>query len=210
MKTIKKNHNFRAEPRDRRRTKSIVYHHSFSDDVSSETIHGWHLSRGWLGIGYAVIIRFNGNIEEGRGINKVGAHAGSTANPISIGVCMTGDFTKHKPTREQIESAVWFNRYCFELYGELLLEAHRDHMNTTCPGHLFPMNTIIEKTAKEEKIVSNNLTWEQEQSIKMIKELEEMGELKNPAHHIDKIKKGEPLGDYVYLTLVTRLRRRMG
>ncbi len=208
---LPKRHNFRSNPRERTRTNRIIYHHSVSGDVSSETIHQWHLQRGWFGIGYHFVIRYDGSIEEGRDINTVGSHAGSPGNPDSIGVCVVGDFTIHKPTKEQIESSVDLNRRLFNFYdSELKIQGHEDFSYTACPGHYFPLSKIRKKSEEEELIVNKTLTWEQEQAIKMIKELAELGEIDSPAIHIDKIKEGKPIGDYVYLTLMTRIRRRMG
>ena len=205
---ITKKHRFKNPPRNRRRTNRIIFHHSVSGDVSSEEIHRWHLDRGWLGIGYAVIIRYNGDIELGRGLEKVGAHAGAGANYDSIGVCVVGDFTKHKPTDAQIKSVIEFNKYCFDKYGELLIEGHSDHMSTQCPGHLFPLDYIRKKSLKEDKDMGSELNWEQEQAIRKIKSLHKKGYINSPAVHIEKIKRNEPIGDYVWLSLINRILQR--
>lgn len=205
---IPKNHRFRNAPRVRKRTNRIILHHSVSGDVSAEEIHRWHLDRGWLGIGYAVVIRYNGDIEQGRGLDRVGAHAGAGANHDSIGVCYVGDFTKHKPTKEQIKAGIEFNKDCFEKYGELLIEGHSDHMNTQCPGHLFPIDYIRKKSLKEDKDMGSELNWEQEQAIRKIKSLSDRGFISSPAVHIEKIKRGENIGDYVWLSLIDRITKR--
>lgn len=57
--------------------------------VDAEEIDRWHRQRGWLGIGYHFVIRRDGAIEEGRPINRVGAHV-EGHNAESIGICLAG------------------------------------------------------------------------------------------------------------------------
>jgi len=44
----------------------ITVHHSASKDVSVDTIRQWHLKRGFVDVGYAWIVRKNGDLEYGR------------------------------------------------------------------------------------------------------------------------------------------------
>jgi N-acetylmuramoyl-L-alanine amidase len=71
---------------------------------TAETIHRWHLDRGWTGIGYHFVIRDNGYVEAGRPPYWTGAHC-RPLNEVSIGVCIIGlgedDFSV-----EQIDAAV--------------------------------------------------------------------------------------------------------
>ncbi len=113
MKTIRKiDHDFRRPLSPRKYTDKVVFHHSAGNDVSAETIHQWHRDRQsnngsfWSGIGYHFVIRADGTIEEGRPIDMYGAHAGTTANGSSVGVCLTGHLDQSQPTEEQIQSAV--------------------------------------------------------------------------------------------------------
>ena len=69
-------------------------------DYSAAAIDLWHKQRGWTGIGYHFVIRRSGKIEEGRDINKIGAHT-KGHNTDSIGVCYIGT---RRPTKEQIEA----------------------------------------------------------------------------------------------------------
>ncbi len=80
--------------------KGIVVHHSASRDVSAEEIDRWHKQRTyidkngnikhWDGIGYNFVIRKDGEIEEGRSLDRVGAHARGR-NGSHIGICLTGE-----------------------------------------------------------------------------------------------------------------------
>lgn len=74
-----------AQPMD---TTKAVIHHTASHDVSAETIDGWHRERGFDGIGYHFVIRADGDIEHGRSITKLGAHAKGRND--YIGIVLTG------------------------------------------------------------------------------------------------------------------------
>lgn len=99
-----------------------VIHHTASHDVSAETIDKWHKERGWDGIGYHFVIRKDGTIEEGRNINKIGAHAKGRNN--YIGIALTG---YDKFTEEQKLSLI-----------QLLLDlkvTHIERHHEECPGN---------------------------------------------------------------------------
>lgn len=124
---------------ERRSTQRIIIHHSASADVPAATIHAWHLKQGWSGIGYHFVIRRNGDIEEGRPLNTIGAHAGPAGNGDSIGICLTGNFTESIPSEQQLNSLRNLIQYLRERYrSNLPLFRHRDIVVTLCPGDLFP------------------------------------------------------------------------
>jgi len=56
---------------------------------SAKDINGWHLDKGWNGIGYHYVVRRDGSIEPGRPLEEVGAHCVGH-NSHSIGVCYEG------------------------------------------------------------------------------------------------------------------------
>lgn len=60
---------------------------------TAETIHGWHLERGWDGIGYHYVILEDGTVEAGRPEYWSGSHARGYNK--SMGICLIGidDFT---------------------------------------------------------------------------------------------------------------------
>lgn len=145
MKIIEKNHRFNGGFKLRKATKRVVIHHSASGDISSETIHRWHLDRRWIGIGYHYVIRQNGDIETGRPEDTVGAHAGAGANPDSIGICLVGNFEHDKPTAAQMKSLAWLiKNVIYAKYGVLPIQGHKDHMATACPGRYFPWSDLKE------------------------------------------------------------------
>jgi len=59
-------------------------------DIGVEEIRQWHVyERNWSDIGYHVVIRRNGSVEEGRPVENIGAHARGHNNE-SIGICLVG------------------------------------------------------------------------------------------------------------------------
>lgn len=150
-------HRFNRAHSRRSRTNAIVIHHSDSHDVSSAEIHRWHLQRGWYGIGYHYVIRADGSIETGRPDWAIGAHAGAAANSESIGVCVVGRFTQHRPTEAQMQSLVWLINHLEQTYGKLDVKGHKDYLATTCPGPLFPW-VDLKKRLEGDKVDKVNIT----------------------------------------------------
>lgn len=62
----------------------------------AETIHQWHLQRGFDGIGYHYVILEDGTVQKGRPEYWVGAHARGYNE--SLGICLIGNtsFTKEQ------------------------------------------------------------------------------------------------------------------
>lgn len=69
----------------------IVFHTSASgdQDIGAKEIREWHKEKGWSDIGYHYVIRRDGTIEQGRPLEKIGAHVRGY-NSRSIGICMIG------------------------------------------------------------------------------------------------------------------------
>lgn len=141
-----------------RKWKYIVVHHSATGSGSVESIDREHRKRrdrygnNWLGIGYHFVIG-NGT---GMGDGKIsttfrwkkqihGAHSGSAVhNAVGIGVCVIGNFEKHRPSEQQLQAMQ-------ELVAELSTRyaipdshviGHRAVRATDCPGRYFPLETI--------------------------------------------------------------------
>ena len=122
----------------------IVIHHSASHDVSANEIDRWHRERGFAEVGYHFVIRKNGDIEPARNFEKAGAHARTGAkqsrNRTHLGICLTGKFTEHPPTIEQINSLVHLVKGIKNRWGIETIEKHHDQ----CPGPHFPWTFFIE------------------------------------------------------------------
>lgn len=80
----------------RTRTNHIIVHCSATPpdmDIGFKEIDQWHRAKGWKMCGYHIIIRRDGTVELGRGIDEVGAHV-EGYNHDSIGICLIGGVNK--------------------------------------------------------------------------------------------------------------------
>lgn len=136
-----------------RKITHIIVHCSDSTFGSAELINSWHKERGWSGIGYHNVIlngyrnkwdfneSENGYIENGRDLEKVGAHCVGY-NENSIGICLIGEKTF---TYEQLISLIGL-LYEFTDKYNIPVENVLGHCETekangkTCPN--FNMNKI--------------------------------------------------------------------
>ena len=76
----------------RKSTKFIVIHCSQtrpSQKIGAKDIDRWHRERGWTKIGYHKVVKRDGTIEDGRGLDEIGSHV-REYNGNSIGVCIVG------------------------------------------------------------------------------------------------------------------------
>ena len=193
--------------RPRTSTSLIVLHHSASADVSAAEINRWHLARGWAGIGYHFVIRSNGNIERGRPLESIGAHAGLGVNGYSIGICLTGDFMKAEPSAAQLTSLVeliaWLDKY----YGSsdaasLDIKLHREVAATQCPGILFPdekIKELLSGAAAKHEGGNNVVDWK----LKIMADAKEAG-LIQEEHQAD-----DPAPKWFVLTVALRMLEEM-
>lgn len=122
----------------RNKTTRIIFHHSLGHDVPASEINKWHKDRGFACIGYHYVVRANGDIEHGRAIAEVGAHARGS-NKDSIGVCLTGNFNTYLPLPAQIKGAKELYKQLIEKYGELKIEFHHE----LCPGILLNREAFV-------------------------------------------------------------------
>ncbi len=60
-----------------------------SMDIGAKEIDRWHRERGMSRIGYHYVIRRSGELETGRSLKDVGAHAVGF-NLVSVGICLVG------------------------------------------------------------------------------------------------------------------------
>lgn len=105
--------------------------------LSMERHHA--IENGWDGIGYHWIIFQSGRIYEGRGWDRVGAHAGKTANRSMYGVCFVIDGDLELPSPEAITSfrlLVAEGLRTGRVTRDYRITGHRDHMARDCPGDL--------------------------------------------------------------------------
>lgn len=68
-------------------------------------------------------------------IDMVGWHATKwDINCQSIGICLVGDFTNQPPSEKQIKATNQLIAYYRSLVPDLLVEPHKNHTATKCPG----------------------------------------------------------------------------
>lgn len=121
----------------------IIYHHSASFSKSPESIHEFHKSKGWSGIGYQYYIRKDGTIYNGRPEGADGAHA-KGENKKSIGICVEGNFEEEELTKEQVQSLYELSMYVSLKYDIYKIIGHGDVNETLCPGESFPLEEMRE------------------------------------------------------------------
>jgi len=103
--------------------------HGRGDDA--ETIHRWHLERGWDGIGYHYVLPEWDEIQLGRPHYWTGAHVRGF-NEGSLGICLIG---KHTFKEIQLENLCLLTAMLLSDYPEAQLFNHYDLDPTkTCPN----------------------------------------------------------------------------
>lgn len=117
------------------RINQIVVHHSASIGQTAKDYARYHvLSKGWPGIGYHFIIEVNGDIIQANPLTNVSYNV-SGHNTRSIGICLSGDFTKQEPSPQQLKSLQNLIAHLRrELPQELEVFGHKDYGQTSCPG----------------------------------------------------------------------------
>jgi N-acetylmuramoyl-L-alanine amidase len=132
-----------------REIKRVVVHHSASPFGDAALIDEWHRERGFDCIGYHYVIlngrrggdlhfrnEDDGEVETGRPVEVIGAHAGRVgANSDSIGVCLIGN---GRFTRYQFCALLWLlgelnAAYHFGCDG-VVGHAEIDSLKPECPG----------------------------------------------------------------------------
>ena len=130
-----------------RKINKIIVHCSATPEgkeFSVETIRKWHLKRGWSDIGYHFVIDLQGELHEGRPVERTGAHV-KGHNFDSIGVCYIGGveaerspagewIAKDTRTEAQKEALEDFLLYMKDLYPQAKIYGHRDFSSKACPS----------------------------------------------------------------------------
>ncbi|XP_067891832.1 peptidoglycan recognition protein 1-like [Heterodontus francisci] len=103
-----------------------------------QNIQHYHMvTRGWCDIGYNFLIGEDGNIYEGRGWTKMGAHTRGY-NHVSLGISIMGNFTSVAPNSHALNAAQSLIQ-CSASRGYLssryILKGHRQLRATECPGN---------------------------------------------------------------------------
>ncbi len=113
---------------------------SINAAARARQIQSYHqLIRGWCDLGYHFLIGQDGEIIEGRRVEKVGAHVGGK-NTSNIGIAFLGDFRYEAPSAKSLAKAAALVDFLSEYFSIELtsnnLLGHRDYTNRTlCPGN---------------------------------------------------------------------------
>lgn len=149
-------------------TDRIILHHA-AGNGSVESVHNYHKSLEWSGIGYHYYVRKDGSIYRGRPEEMVGGHT-SGYNYCSIGVCAEGNFETESMSdaqREAIRALVLDIR---TRYPDTQTIRHKDVAATACPGKNYPFDYIAaaepdpEDTPPETDTPSG-MDWETERTL---------------------------------------------
>lgn len=139
---------------------SVTAHHSLEPAVpcgagtqaeraAMQQIQRHHAGK-WAGIGYNFCITQAGNVYEGRGWMRVGAHAGTTqGNRTSVGVCFLIDGRKDSPSAAALAAFTELRaegvRLGFLTPGHAL-KLHRDWKATECPGDVAAAAILLARS----------------------------------------------------------------
>lgn len=129
--------------------RQIIVHHSATKPISAdgradaEAFARYHVAHhGWPGIGYDYVIGANGTVYKCNHNNAVNYHAGS-ANRMSLGICLAGNFDLVAPPAEQWRAAIELTRMLMAAYGvpAQRVIGHREvPAAKSCPGKRVDMD----------------------------------------------------------------------
>lgn len=124
-----------------RKINEIIVHCSATaegKDFNAKDIDRWHKQRGFKKIGYHYVIKLDGTVEKGRGVEEIGAHC-TNHNRNSIGICYIGglapDGKTPKDTRTEAQKDAML-KLLIQLiieYPKATIHGHREFANKACP-----------------------------------------------------------------------------
>ncbi|PVC91405.1 hypothetical protein DBP19_16415 [Streptomyces sp. CS090A] len=96
-------------------------------------IEAQHLAQGWSGVGYHFVVDQAGNIYEGRGWTRTGAHCpGFNVSGIGVQIAVGGD---QEPSEAALAACrALYDEACQRTGRTLAKRGHRDGIATLCPG----------------------------------------------------------------------------
>lgn len=95
--------------------------------------------RKWCDIGYSFLVGEDGNVYEGRGWSRAGAHAPSM-NSRSLGISVIGSFSRKPPNlaaQRAVKSLISCGVSRGLIRSNYILKGHRNVSPTSCPGNSF-------------------------------------------------------------------------
>ena len=115
----------------------VLHHTTGTYSGSGQTvrnIQAFHMgpTRKWADIAYSFLVAPTGEIYEGRGWGKQGAHT-KGYNSSSVGIAFIGDGRLPVPA-PALASIAWLGSEADRRFGTLRRVGHRDVGSTVCPG----------------------------------------------------------------------------
>ncbi|VAW59386.1 hypothetical protein MNBD_GAMMA08-987 [hydrothermal vent metagenome] len=128
----------------KRSVKTVFLHCSASDNSNHDDVsvmEEWHKKRGFSGVGYHFFINKNGDIQQGRDLEKIPA-AQKGHNTNSIAICLHG-LKIEKFTQPQFDSV---KNLCTAIDSEyssinIRFRGHKEVSNKSCP--VFDYKTVL-------------------------------------------------------------------
>lgn len=115
---------------------TIAIHHTVGYGTPQSYAHFHCTNKGWPGIGYHFVIDPDGDIWQTNWLTTISFHA-NFANPYSIGIALTGDFTDQHPPAAQYDSALNLVRHLkttVPTINNLIGHKEAPGAGTRCPG----------------------------------------------------------------------------
>lgn len=124
-----------------RKIDKIIIHCSATPpnmDIGAATIDQWHKERGFNQIGYHFVIKRDGEIEDGRPLELVGAHV-KGYNTGSIGICLIGGVDKTMTAEDNFTDSQWRSlrnllKICKADYKKATIHGHNEYAAKACPS----------------------------------------------------------------------------
>jgi N-acetyl-anhydromuramyl-L-alanine amidase AmpD len=158
MEIIEPNYSWAYQLTPRSTTTHLILHHLGAESASAESIHRYHMSKGWAGIGYHYYVTKKGEIFRGRPEAMRGAHT-SDWNYCSIGVCFEGNFENEFMNAEQLKAGRELIADINSRYGSIVKGCHRQYGQTACPGANFPFDALVSCSIPPEPTVDEPDNW---------------------------------------------------
>ncbi|MFF9192693.1 peptidoglycan-binding protein [Streptomyces rochei] len=113
-----------------------AHHITATGNAVPQAIDRQHQAQGWAGIGYNFVVDQAGNIFEGRGWTRQGAHCpGHNISGLSVQIAIGGD---QKPSDRALAAArALYDEACRRAGRKLAKRGHKDGFATECPGPIL-------------------------------------------------------------------------
>lgn len=134
-------------------TVGVIHHVGvLGADTTAEATNRFHAeTKKWAGMGYHFLVRFGGEIQDGRPLNKQGVHV-ANQNENKVAVCFCGDLAKEPLREAQFASGLALVRWLNSFFPNLReWTTHKKLAATSCPGE-FPLDRLL-KELKEVEVV---------------------------------------------------------